>query len=401
MRRIKLQEPTYNQEEIKSILDILTSEMVVMGKKTIEFQNKWSNWLGVKYSTFVNSGSSANLLLINLLTSKRAKYKFKPEDEILIPAVTWSTTLYPIIQLGLKPILVDVDPFTFNISLESCEKAISSKTKAIFAVHLLGNPIDMDKLSEFCEVNKLLLLEDCCEATGSKWNDRKVGTFGLSSSFSFMFAHHMSTIEGGMVCCNNLDDDRVIKSSRAHGWIRELDDLFKEEIINEENLDYQKFLFWDMGYNVRPTEISAVMGEHQLNKINRFIEIRKTNYSYYKKLFNDLSDFISIQQVCKEEIADASFFALGFIIKKDQKHIRRKLMNYLDANGIESRPLVAGNLARHPFYKLYCDKPRVPLTNSDLIHERGMYIPNHQNISIDDINYIVDVMKRFFNNEKI
>jgi len=399
MRRIKLQEPTYNQEEIKSILDILTSEMVVMGKKTIEFQDKWSNWLGIKHSTFVNSGSSANLLLVNLLTSKRAKYKFNPGDEILVPALTWSTTLYPIIQLGLKPVLVDVDPVTFNISLESCEKAISSKTKAIFAVHLLGNPIDMDKLIEFCDANKLLLIEDCCEATGSKWNGRKVGTFGLASSFSFMFAHHMSTIEGGMVCCNNIEDDRVIKASRAHGWIRELDDLFKEEIINEENLDYQKFLFWDMGYNVRPTEISATMGEHQLNKIDNFIDIRKNNYSYYKRLFNDLSEYISIQQVCKEETADASFFALGFIIKQDKKHIRRELMNYLDANGIESRPLVAGNLARHPFYELYCEKPRVPLITSDLIHERGMYIPNHQNISIDDINYIVDVMKRFFYNE--
>jgi CDP-4-dehydro-6-deoxyglucose reductase, E1 len=396
MRELKLQVPTYDSREVDSILEVLKSEMVVMGGVTLKFQNLWSEWSGVKYSTMVNSGSSANLLLINLLLSMRAKYKLKRGDEVIVPAVTWSTTLFPIIQLGLKPVLVDVDERTFNISIESCSKALTPATKAVFAVHLLGNPANLDELRTFCSQHNLILLEDCCEAAGATWDGEKVGTFGTGSSFSFMFAHHISTIEGGMVCCNDISDDNVIKASRAHGWIRELDESAKAEIINENNGEYDKFLFWDMGFNVRPTELAASMGIHQLSKLDNFIKIRNRNYQTYVTNLEQLSDFIQVQQTEDDAKAGVSNFAMGFYIKNNRIGIRKELFDFLNSRGIECRPMVAGNLAKHPFYDLYCEKPRVSLEISDVIHQRGLYIPNHQNLSEDDILYACDVLREFF-----
>ncbi len=392
-RAIQLQEPTYDKREIASVLELLEKTMVVMGKKTIDFQDAWSRWQGCEYSTMVNSGSSANLLIINLLLSKRYGNPLQKGDEVLVPAVTWSTTLFPVIQLGLKPVLVDVSPTTFNISIESCKKALTSRTRAVFAVHLLGNPAHMDKLREFCNENKLILIEDCCEATGSKWDGVNVGNFGVASSFSFMFAHHISTIEGGMICCREKLDDNIIKASRAHGWTRELDAKSQKEIQDEYYFDDYRFMFWEAGFNVRPTEVSAAFGLHQLDKLEDFIDIRIRNFALYDKLFAKLSDHVQTQRLEDSEKAFRSSFSYGFFLHDPS--LRKPLITHLHNNGIECRLLVAGNLARHPFYPLYCDKPTVSLDVADKIHEGGLFLPAHQGLSEDDVVYVFDKVQEF------
>ena len=395
-KQIKLQVPSYGQEEIDSVNELLNSTNLVMGKKTIEFEKEWSSWLNVFDSTMVNSGSSANLLMIQLLISKRGQYKLSRGDEILVPAVTWSTTLFPIIQLGLKPVLVDVSGETFNISVDSCKKALSNRTKGIFLVHLLGNPANMDEIMSFCIDNNLLLLEDCCESHGAKWSDSKVGTFGLASSFSYMFAHHMSTIEGGMVSTNDPLNHSIIKASRAHGWIREINDDEKDKIMAENKFYDKSFLFWDIGFNVRPTEINAAFGLCQLAKLDNFIEIRNKNFKHYKKYTEELKNKIQVQMLESKEKSFRSSFAFGLFIKDSSRYSKTELIKYLFENGIESRSLVAGNLARHPFYSLYCDRPRVDLSNSDKIHFGGIYLPNHQGLTEEDIKYVSIKLKSFF-----
>ena len=396
-RFIRLQEPSYGENEIQDIVEVLRSKNVVMGKKTKIFQDNWSNWIDSPFSTMVNSGSSANLLMTQLLTSKNGKYRFKKGDEVLVPAVTWSTMLFPIIQLGLNPVLVDVKNDTFNVDVKSCEKAITNRTKALFAVHLLGNPVNIDELMDFCNNNSLVFIEDCCEATGTMWNNQKVGTFGIASSFSFMFAHHMSTIEGGVICCNNELDDSIIKASRAHGWVREINEEKKLDIISNSDIEDERFLFWELGYNVRPTEISATLGINELQKIDKYVEIRNSNYEEYKSRLKVIDDKIQIQNLEDEKKSFRSNFSFGFTINDTNKYYKSKLMEHLHNHGIESRTLLAGNLARHPFYSLYCEPPKVELINSDKIHYGGMYLPNHQNLNKKDISYITDHLISFFN----
>ncbi|MBC8390648.1 MAG: DegT/DnrJ/EryC1/StrS family aminotransferase [Actinobacteria bacterium] len=391
-----MQEPSYGENEIHDIIEVLRSKNVVMGEKTKQFQDEWSKWLDIPFSTMVNSGSSANLLMIQMLLSKRGRYRFEKGDEVLVPAVTWSTTLFPIIQLGLNPVIIDVKSDTFNINVESCKKAITKRTKALFAVHLLGNPANMDALENFCNENSLILLEDCCEAHGAGWNNQKVGIFGAASSFSFMFAHHISTIEGGIVCCKDEQDDSILKASRAHGWIREINDERKNNIFSNCEIDDDRFLFWDVGYNVRPTEISAVFGLNQLKRVDNYIKIRNRNFEEYKNRLKPVYDKIQIQNLEDEEKSFRSNFSFGFYIKDTNRYPRKKMIEYLNRYGIESRPLLAGNLARHPFYSLYCEHPKIKLRNSDKIHYGGVYLPNHQNLTKEDVYYITEHLISFF-----
>ncbi len=396
MKKIRLQEVSYGKREIKEALESLNSTQLTMGKKCRLFELEWNKWQKSKYSTFVNSGSSANLIIISLLRSKRGNYKLKQDDEILVPSVTWSTTLFPIIQLGLKPVLVDVNPKTFNVSVESCEHALTQNTKAVFVVHLLGNPCNMDKIIDFCQSNNLLIIEDCCEAPGAKWNEEKVGNFGIASSFSYMFAHHMTTIEGGMVCCKTELDNKIINANRAHGWIREFTEKQKQEILDELQPDDDRFLFWDLGYNFRPTEINASFGLHQLKKLDEFINIRNSNFNTYQERLKSISDKIQIQELEDPKKSLRSNFAFGIVIK-DKRYSRKALFHHLDKNGIESRPLVGGSLKEHAFYKLYFQtNDHISLEVSENIHKNGFYLPNHQGMDERDVEYICNKLLEFF-----
>lgn len=395
-RIVKLQEPSFGADEIAEALDSLNSTMVVMGEKCRRFESSWNSWQGSGHSVFVNSGSSANLVMIGMLRSRRGPYALEDGDEVLIPAVTWSTTLFPVMQLGLKPVLCDVDPRTFNIDLESCRAALTERTRAIFVVHLLGNPCDMDAITAFAREHDLILLEDCCESHGARWNGTRVGNFGAASSFSFMFAHHISTIEGGMVCTKSDMDYRISKSQRAHGWVREFEPEERREIMETYGADDDRFLFWDIGFNVRPGEINAAFGLHQMEKIDGFIERRRANLELYRAGVAPILDKIQIQEPADSELAWNSNFSFGFYIT-DPGYKRRDLFAFLSDNGIECRPLVAGNLSRHPYFDLYRDKIRcMELPNADKIHFNGLYLPNHQGMTAEDVAYVTDRLVEFF-----
>ena len=237
-----------------------------MGKGVEKFEKKIASWLGVKNAIMVNSGSSANLLLISSLLYRTNKKILKKGDEVLVPALSWPTTIWPLVQLGLKPIFTDIDIDSLAIDLNSAKKMLSKKTKAMFLIHVMGQSCDMKKYKEFCSKNNLILLEDCCESFGAFFNKQSVGSFGYGGTFSHYFSHHLSTVEGGTIVTNNdnLADD--IRSLRSHGWIRDRKDKEKFQ-SNNINID-RRWLFVLPGYNVRPTEIQGVLGVRQIKRIN-------------------------------------------------------------------------------------------------------------------------------------
>ena len=223
----------------------------------------------------VNSGSSANLLALQCLINPYRKKKLKIGDSVLIPTVCWSTSLWPIIQSGLKPVFVDVDPKTLNIDIKDLNKKITKKTKALMLVHVLGNSTNMDILMKILKKNNIILIEDTCESLGSKYKNKFLGTFGDFSSFSFYSSHQISSGEGGMITCKSLEDFEILKSLRSHGWSR---GLKNEKKISKKNkhLD-SRFIFFNSGFNLRPTDISAVIGLSQFKDLDKFIKLRNTN----------------------------------------------------------------------------------------------------------------------------
>ena len=228
---IPLMVPSYGWEEVCEALDSLLDTQVTMGEKVKRFEAMFAEYIGVRFAIMVNSGSSANLLALSILTNPVLKNRIRPGDEIITPAVTWATTIYPIINCGAIPVLVDVDLETFNINVEEIKKAITDKTRAIMPVHLLGNPCDMDKIMEIAREHDLYVIEDACEAHGAEFKGQQVGSFGDMATFSFFFSHHISTIEGGMVLTNNEELAELAKALRVFGCVRDIKN--KDEIASE------------------------------------------------------------------------------------------------------------------------------------------------------------------------
>lgn len=375
-KEIKLMEDSIDKEEISAISDCLKSGEYTQGSIVKEFERKFAEWNGSKYAVMVNSGSSANLLIISAI---KEKFKLRGGDEILIPNVTWPTTVYPIIQNNLSPVFCDVDD-SFNISLESIKKMISEKTKAIFVVHLLGQPAKIDKIKEFCKEKNLLLIEDCCESLGAKLKGIKVGNFGLAGSFSFYFGHHMTTIEGGMITTDDFELYDLLKSLRSHGWVKGTEREHKYNYFKNEN-----FIFDVLGYNLRSTNINASIGMSQLKKLDSFIEQRKKNHEYFLNKIKELP--ITPQKV---ELSETSSFSLGILLPK--KEPRDYLLEELPKKGIECRPIVAGNLLKQPVF-LELESRRDSQIMADMIHDRGLYLPNNQFINNKKIDYIIETIK--------
>ena len=270
-----LVENPYRKKDIDQAIKVLKSCKLSSGNITINFQNYFSQKLNSKNSLMVNSGSSANLLAFQCLINPYRKKRLKPGDEILIPALCWSTSLWPIVQSGLKPKFVDVDLDTLNINLNDLDKKISKKTKAIMVVHVLGNCTNMQELIKIKKKNKLILIEDTCESLGSKYKNKYLGTFGEFSTFSFYSSHQISSGEGGMICCKDKNDLEILKSLRAHGWSR---GLKKETEIAKKNKNLDKrFIFYNSGFNLRSTDISASIGYSQFKDLDKFIKIRSQN----------------------------------------------------------------------------------------------------------------------------
>lgn len=382
-----LHEATFNENEVYEATKIMASTNVTMGKKVKKFEKEYSDENHSKFSLMCNSGSSANLLMLSSLTSKMNKFDIKKGDEIIVPSLSWSTTVWPIIQCGLVPVFVDCDPITYNLDIIKLKKSISKKTKGILLVHVYGNPCEMNEIIKICKKRKLILLEDCCEAMGAKYKKRKVGNFGTLSSFSLYFSHHITSLEGGICCTNNKNIIENLRIQRAHGWSRETENKLKF-IKKYPDLD-PRFIFVDLGYNLRPTEVQGAIASIQLKKLKKIIKKRRANYITYLKYLKLLDgDKIFIQKESKYSSASWFGFAFTLNISKYPTLKREIIVKFLKKNNIESRPIIAGNIAEHPVMKNYKFITRSNLNNSNFIMNNGIGLGLHQSMRSKDIEYV-------------
>ena len=361
----------YRAKDIIKAIKVLKSGKLTMGTNVLRFEREFTNKLKTNYSLMVNSGSSANLLAIQCLINPYSNKRLKAGDEIIIPSLCWSTSLWPIVQSGLKPVFVDIDRETLNMNLVDLEKKISKKTKGIMLVHVLGNSTDMTKLMKIKNKYKLILIEDTCESLGAKYKDKFLGTFGEFSSFSFYASHQISSGEGGMICCKDKSDYEIIKSLRSHGWSRNLSNE-KKIAKNNPHLD-KRFIFYNSGFNLRPTEIAGAIGRSQFKDLFRFKKIRNLNRNKIINLFKKNKKINKyIQIINANRNVNPSWFGLPLLVSK--KNFLKKIMLKLEKNGVETRPIISGNFLKQPSVKRYGLIKNIKFKNADYINNHGFFI---------------------------
>ena len=365
-----LVENPYRKKDINQAINVLRSNKITSGPKVIEFENFFKRKINSKNSLMVNSGSSANLLALQCLINPYRKKKLKAGDEVIIPSLCWSTSLWPIVQSGLKPKFVDIDIKTLNLDLDDLEKKITKKTKAIMVVHVLGNCTNMNKLMKIKNKYNLILIEDTCESLGTKFNNKYLGTFGEFSSFSFYSSHQISSGEGGMICCKSAEDYEIIKALRSHGWSRGLKN--EKKIAKKfKNLD-KKFIFYNSGYNLRSTDIAASIGLSQFKDLNKFIKIRNKNRL---KIINEMNKNIKLKskiRIIKEnKLVKASWFGIPILIQDNLN--KNQIIRKIEKNGIETRPIISGNFLNQPSVKKY-KLSKVKMKNAEYVNKNGFFI---------------------------
>lgn len=392
---IPLAIPPYGEKEVMESLESLLTMKTTSGEKVSKFEKKFANYVGIRHATMVNSGSSANLLALSILSHPSLKNHISSGDEIITPAVTWATTVYPICNVGAIPKFVDVKMNDYTIDPIEIERAITSKTKALMVVHLLGNPCAMKEISKIAKQHNLWLIEDSCEAHGAKYYGKHVGTFGDLSTFSFFASHHITTMEGGMVVTNNKKLYEIAKSMKAFGWSRELDSRKKLE-KKFSNID-SRFLFVNTGYNFRPTELQGAFGIHQIDKLESLVKLRIKNAKYWNR---KLKPYSSLLITPEEKLIRRSYLFYPITVLKNQFFTKEKLVNELERNGIETRPIMAGNIIKQPVTKYIKFKKAKNLKNSNLIHENSFLIGNHHGIKEKEREFIANVIIDFIQNTK-
>tara|TARA_Y100000590_G_scaffold468589_1_gene651900 strand:- start:3910 stop:5154 length:1245 start_codon:yes stop_codon:yes gene_type:complete len=393
-----LKDSTFRDKDLMEGIKIILSKNMTMSKVTEKFEKTFSRKLKTQYSMMVNSGSSANLLALQCLVNPYRKKRLKKGDEVLIPSVCWPTSLWPIIQSGLKPVFVDVDKNSLNINLEDLKKKISKKTKALMLIHVLGISADMAKLMHIIKKNKIILIEDTCESIGAKYKNKFLGTFGDFSTFSFYFSHQISSVEGGMICCKNKDDENIIKSLRCHGWARDLSN--QKQIERKYKNINKKFLFVNSGFNFRPTDIQAAIGHSQFNSLNDFIYTRRINRDkIIKTLVNDKRWNNQVDFIQKGDQVKPSWFGLSMLINKKIKKNKKMIINKLDRLGIETRPIIGGNFLKQPALKKYNLKQKSSnFPNANYVHEHGLFVGlKNKTLSYNETKKFADIFFKAFN----
>ena len=378
---------SWDEKEILAIQEVLESQKFSMGKKVKKFEEIFSKYLNCKYAVMVNSGSSANLLMIAALFYTKKPF-LKKGDEVIVPAISWSTTYFPLHQYGLKIKFVDIDKETLNLDIKKLKKAISSSTKLILAVNLLGNPNKFDEIKDLIKDKDIQLLEDNCESLGGKYKDKFTGTIGLCGTFSTFFSHHISTMEGGVITTDNDEIYQILISLRAHGWTRNLP---KDNLITGTKSDddfEESFKFVLPGYNLRPLEMSGAIGIEQVKKLDQFIDIRRKNASHFKLVMKD-NPYFMIQT----EISKSSWFGFSLIIKPNSGISRKDLIRFLKENLIDYRPIVTGSFAKQPVIKYLNVDLTQDLSNADYVHNNGLFIGNHHIDIRNKLNLILKFKK--------
>lgn len=362
---------TWDEAEYAAIQRVIASGMFSMGKEVLLFEKQFAEAMGSKHAVMVNSGSSANLAMIGALFFRKEN-PLKAGDEVLVPAVSWSTTYYPLQQYGLKVRFVDIDLETLNMDLGQLAGAITDKTKAIFAVNLLGNPNDFATIKDIIGERDILLLEDNCESMGALFEGRQAGTFGLMGSYSSFFSHHIATMEGGLVVTDDDELYEILLCLRAHGWTRNLPKV--NHVCGDKSDDpfEESFRFVLPGYNLRPLEMSGAIGQEQIKKLPSLVNERRKNALTFKKLFAN-HPWLIIQK----EIGDSSWFGFSLILKDNAPLSRSALLKRLTAAQIEVRPIVGGNFAKNEVMKWFDFSVCGQLDNATYIDSHGFFVGNH------------------------
>lgn len=377
---ISLVNDTIDREDVEKLIEWLkTFPRLTKGPITKEFEKKWAEWLGTKYAVFVNSGSSANLLMLYALI---AADKLK-NNKIVVPGLAWATDLAPVFQFNLHPVLCDINPKTLSVDLDELEKIfIEERPSVLMLVSILGFAPDTPKIKELCDKHDVILLEDNCESLGTRINDTKLGNFGLMSSYSSYFGHHISTIEGGMICTNDKEMYNILLSIRSHGWDRDMEPDVQQQHREKYSIDEFNALytFYYDGFNVRSTDLQAFIGLQQLNKLDKIIEARHNNFNYLQeRIVNPTWKPIPLEN------SYTSNFCYPVIHL--EKH---KLIRVFKANNIEIRPLVCGSMGNQPFY--YNRFGIKDMKICDLVSEYGFYIPNHPGLTTEDLDKMIDII---------
>jgi CDP-6-deoxy-D-xylo-4-hexulose-3-dehydrase len=373
----------FSNEDILDGVEVLLSQKLTMSKITEKFEYEFAKFIGSKYALMVNSGSSANLLASFALINPKKKNRLKNGDKFLIPSVCWSTSLWPLIQCGLKPKFIDVNKDNFCLDETLIDQKILKEIKAIVTIHILGNSSNIKKISSAAKKNNIFLIEDTCEALGSKYNSKYLGTYGDFGTYSFYYSHQITSGEGGMIVCNQKEDYEIIYSLRAHGWDRGLKKSSKRNQFN----------FINSGFNLRPMDLTAAIGLSQFRRLGSMMNVRALNR---EKIINKIkkSKKWNNQYIFFEpnKNVSPSWFGFPIMINNINKVNKNKFMNYLNKNGIETRPILSGNFLNQPSAKLYkLNNENLKFYNSQMIEEKGFFIglPT-ENIFEKKINYLSD-----------
>jgi CDP-6-deoxy-D-xylo-4-hexulose-3-dehydrase len=377
---IKLVSDTIDKNDIDRLIKWLqTYPRLTKGPVTVELEKKWSDYLGTEYSVFCNSGSSANLLMLwSLIESGR----IKRDAKVVVPALSWATDLAPVIQLNMQPVLCDVSLETLAVDINHLRRIFEQEDPdVLLLVSVLGIVPDMKAIVDLCNEFDVILLEDTCESMGSEYDGNKLGNFGLMSSFSTYFGHHISTIEGGFVSTNDKELYETLISIRSHGWDRDNSDQYQKDMRTKWGTsDFDAlYTFYNSGFNVRSTDLQAYIGLTQIDKLPHVCERRHKNFLIYERELSDYQPFI-------KKHGWISNFAYPVIAEN-----RDKIIAALQRNNIEVRPMICGSMGTQPFYEKNYGKCSLP--NASIIDEQGFYLPNHSDMSEKDIILITDIIK--------
>ena len=382
---LPLMDDNINREDVNSVIDFLNQDPIpklTNGPKVVEFEKQWSEWVGVKHSLFVNSGASANELTMLAL-----KYMYG-DGEVIVPPLTWISDISSVLFAGFRPVFVDVNFDNLSFDLNKLKEAITPRTRAIFLTHVLGINGLTDELLKLCKDKNILLIEDVCESHGTTFKGKKVGSFGYASNFSFYFAHHMSTIEGGMVCTNDDKLYQMCRALRSHGMMREMtDDTMKQEIIEKYPDLNPDFIFVGPAHNFRSTEINAVIGLNQLPRLDDNNKKRVANFNYF------ISNLNAEKYVTELRTAGQCNYAFIVIMRDNSFKVRDKIEATLKEKGIEFRRGLSGggNQMKQPFMKQFnYNLDNYP--NIEHVHNFSWYIGNYPSLPQEKIDYLLEVL---------
>jgi len=389
----------FGEEEILAMADTILTGKLTLGANVERAEKYFAATVGARYAVMVNSGSSANLLAVAAACNPKREGAFlKPGDAVLVPAVCWSTSVFPLIQFGLKPVFVDVDAATLNVSRATLEAAATAGVKALMAVHVLGNSAPMADLLAFVRERGLLLIEDTCESLGSTFEHggnaaTMLGTVGDFGTYSFYFSHHITSGEGGMVVCQSKADFNLLRCLRAHGWTRHLTNAAEVEAAHP-GID-PRFCFVNVGFNLRPMEVQGAMLNVQLAKMHDFNACRRSNMARISAALQADPSFASTMSIAQPGAGtDAAWFGIGAVLAADKAPHLAAYLAYLTEHGIENRPIISGNFVRQPVISAFCPDARPQdYPGAEAVHGRGFFIGVHQ-LPIPDatIGQLVQVM---------